>query len=217
MSVKVDISGHLGVKKTLQLLQQTPAKRKRILGQVGRKVRVASRQRLRQQRDINGRPWAPRKSQSKRKMLRGLSKRMAVYSDPKKVDITFDNGVVGKIARAQQEGIATGMTAQKMQRIHGEPDYGAPATRSQAKALRAEGYKIRRANGKGWKNATLKWITENLTIGQAGIILRLMRDKASTSSWVIPLPARSFLGASEKDVNAMVDTIFENTLNRKRA
>lgn len=217
MSVKIDISGHIGIKATLQLLQLPAAKRKRILAQVGRKVRVASRKRLRTQRDINGRSWAERKSKSKRKMLRGMSKRMAVYSSVNKVDITFDNALVGRVAREHQEGINQAMSAGKMQRIHGTPDYSAAATRNQAKALRTAGYKIKRAGGKGYKRPTLKWVVENLTQGKAGLILKKLSGTTSKKNWVIPLPARPFLGASKKDIDTMVETIFKNTVKQKRA
>ncbi|MBL4761385.1 MAG: phage virion morphogenesis protein [Gammaproteobacteria bacterium] len=212
MSTKVSKSGDLRLKNQIALLKLPSAKRKRLLARVGRKVRVKSRKRLREQKDLNGRPWEKRSGKSKRKMLRGMSKRIAVYSSPEKVDITFSNALTGKIAKAHQEGIDEVMTSAKMRRLKGQPDYDAPATRKQAKSLRDAGYKIRKKKGKGWKKPSLKHITETMTIGQAGLVLRVLRDEASKKSWTIPLPKRSFLGASERDVTELVDEILEDIL-----
>ncbi len=221
--VRLDIAGQLNVRQRLDLLALPAARRKRLLGQVGRKVRVATRKRLRAQQGIVGRPWAPRQKtednngKANRKMLRKLGKHLTVTSTAAQTVIGFNNPVVGRIAREQQEGFHEIMTAEKMQRQHGQPDYGAPATRNQARSLREEGYKIRRANGKGWKQPSLRWITDNLTLGQAGLILRLMREKVGKHRWVNRLPARPFLGASEQDINGMVQTVFEQTIRAKSA
>jgi phage gpG-like protein len=215
--IKLDVAGQLTAKQRLKLLELPAAKRKRLLGQLARKVRVAGRKNLRSQKGINGESWAPRKGQSQRKMLRGLSKRMTASADSKQATVGFSNPVVGRVARAQQDGINEIMTASKMQKLHGQPDYKAPATRHQARALREAGYKARKKGGKGFKNVSLRWITENLNQGQAGFILRLLRSSQPKQSWVIPLPSRSFLGASEKDINNMVQTIFNQTINARPA
>jgi phage gpG-like protein len=215
MQLRFDVTGQLNVKQRVELLKMPPAKRKRLSGQLARKIRVNTRRRLREQKDIKGRSWAARKGKNRRKMMRGLSKRLTAKGTSQAGTVSFDNALVGSIARAQQEGVTEVMTAAKMQKIHGEPDYDGPATRAQAKALRAEGYKIRKKSGKGYKNATVKGITETLTLGQAGIILRMMRDKEHKTSWVIPLPARPFLGASEKEIKDMVQTVFNKTINAK--
>lgn len=225
MIVRVDVAGQLEAKQRLALIGLPAAKRKRVLSLVGRKVRVSSRKRIRDQRDIQGRSWAPRKNTGEhgsagkrkrsKKMLRGLSRLMITRPSAEKVDITFASPVVGKIAKAHQEGISEIMTAEKMRRLHGQPDYTANATRKQAKGLREEGFKIRRENGKGWKKPSLKWITENLSLGQAGAILRSMRDKKSKSSWEIPLSDRSFLGASDSEIKSLVNEIFDQTIRAK--
>lgn len=214
--IRLDVAGQLDIKQRLQLLKLPPAKRKRLMGQMARKVRVASRQRLRSQQSINGTPWAPRKGSSKRKMLRGLSKHMGAKGTEQAGTVFFDNPIVGRIARAQQDGLAEIMTAEKMGRLHGQPDYDAPATRSQAKALKLEGYKMRKRSGKGLRNASQREIMDTLTQGQAGIILRMMRDSDSKKTWIIPLPARPFLGASNTEIKDMVQTVFNQTINAPR-
>lgn len=208
----MDVSSALTMKQNIQLLKMNPAKRRRLLKVLSRSVIKKSRNRLKEQKDMEGRKWAERKNQkNKKKMLRKLGKSMNATVNAKSAKVGFKNPVVGRIAKAQQDGIAEVMTREKMQKKYGQPDYGAPATRKQAKALRDEGYKVRRKNGKGWKAATLKWIVSHLTLGQAGLILRIMRDEPSKKTWVIPLPSRPFMGVSEKEKNTMIQTIFDQT------
>ena len=57
--------------------------------------------------------------------------------------------------------------------------------------------------GKGWKKATLKWITTNLSQQQAGLILRTLRDEESKTRWTIQLPERSFLGQNQVEYKAL--------------
>lgn len=213
--ITVDVQGQLSVQRKLKLLQLPPAKRKRLLGQVARKVRTTSRRRLRSQQGLDEGKWAPRKDGRKQKMLRKLGRKMIASADEKSGRVGFSDGVAGRIARAHQDGIDEVMTAERMRKIHGEPDYSAPATTAQAKALRAEGYKARKKSGKGYRIASIREIKETLSLGQAGIILRLMRDSDSKQSWVIPLPDRSFLGATENEINDMVNTVFDQTIRAR--
>ncbi|MGH1374405.1 MAG: phage virion morphogenesis protein [Cellvibrionaceae bacterium] len=213
--MRADVQSFLTVKQKLQLLKLPAAKRKRLNGQMARKVRVQSRKRLREQRGLDGQPWEKRKGRSRRKMLRGYSKLLRARGTAAAGIVDIKTGAASSGARAHQDGIASTMTASKMAKIHGEPDYSAPATRTQAKSLKAEGYKRPRAKGKGKSKATIKWIVENLTVGQAGQILRSMRDAPDKQSWIIQLPARSFLGATEKEIEGMVQTVFNQTVNAK--
>ncbi|WP_020411001.1 phage virion morphogenesis protein [Hahella ganghwensis] len=216
MSVKIEVGGQLAIQRQLDLLKLPPAKRKRLLGQIGRKVRTATRKRLRAQKGLDGQAWEARKGRGQRRMLRKLGRHLAVHSQSNRVDITFNNPLVGRIARQHQEGISEVMTSGRMRRIHGTPDYDAPASRSLARALRQEGFTIARHGGKGRKRPTLRWITEHLTQGQAGLILRQLQDKETKTRWEIPLPARSFLGATQTEIDAMADHLIEQTLKQVR-
>lgn len=213
--IRLDVQGQLNVQRKLKLLQLPPAKRKRLLGQVVRKVRTASRGRLRSQHGLDGAKWEPRKDGRKQKMLRKVGRSMKTYYQADSGKVTFDGTVIGRIAKAHQEGIPEVMTAERMRKIHGEPDYAGPATTAQAKALRAEGYKARKKSGKGYRNASIREIKDTLSLGQAGIILRLMRDSESKQQWVIPLPDRSFLGATENEISDMVNTVFDQTIRAR--
>ena len=191
----------------LEALSLTPQEKKHLMRRIGREVVKNTRKRIRQKKDLSGKAWADRRTPKKRKMMRGISKRLRAYPSTYSVDVTFANALTGKIARAQQEGIDSTMTARRMEQIHGTKD--GQATRLQAKALRAEGFKKRRASGKGFGPASLKWIQANLTRKQAGAILRDMRGSKPQKKWVLPGTPRSFLGATLKEQNQLIDTALD--------
>lgn len=214
--LRVDISGQLTLGRQLDVLRLKPAQRRRLGGIMARKVRTYSRRRLRAQRDLQGQAWEPRKDGS-RKMLRGLSKRMRTRSDSRGAEVGFADSVTGEIAYAHQHGVPERWDHSKAQRVYGQPDYDAPCTRKQARALKREGYKVRMAGGRKRK-PTMKWMLDNLTQGQAGLILRQMREEEPKRSWTIELPDRSFLGASHTEIAELANTVFDETIARiKRA
>ena len=183
---------------------------------MARKVRTYSRKRLRAQRGLDGMPWEKRKTGS-RKMLRGISKRLRTKSDSSGGMVHLADRITGQIAFAHQHGIAEEWTGQKAEKVYGKPDYSAPATRRQARALKAEGYVVRLPGGRK-KKPTMRWISDNLTQGQAGFILQTLRDEPRKNRWVIDLPARSFLGAEAGEIEDLATSIFEETIGRiKRA
>lgn len=210
-----DVVESMGVQNRLKLLQMSAGRRRRLLSNLGRKVRVNSRKRLRTQTDLNGQAFQERSSKSRKAMLRGLSKRMHVKASETEVEIGF-TGVAGIIARKQQDGISEIMTADKAARINGSTDYKAPCTRSQARSLRDAGYKVRRSSGKGWRRASMKEILATMTQGQAGLVLKTLRNQQSKKQWEIPLPARSFLGVTDRERTELVDDIFNALTQEKR-
>jgi len=200
-------------KQELNLLKLGPRKRRRILRGAGRKVRRDSKTRIRSQKDLVGSHWQARSNGRKKRMLTKLGKHMQVHSNPNNAQVVFGNNNIGKIARVHQEGLSQEMTASEAARKYGTPDYKGSATRAQAVSLKEEGYKIRRNKGKGWKNPSIKWIMQNLERGQAGKILRIMRDEPnSKNKWTIALPERSFLGQNRGELvalkNYMLDEAF---------
>lgn len=217
MTVRIDISGHLRLRQQLQLLKLSPARRQRLGGTLARKVRIYSRRRLRQQSDLDGKAWEARKS-GKKKMLRGLSKRMGAKGDHGGGKVFFTDRSTGQVAYAQQHGVPEAWSAEKAEKVYGKPDYRGPCTRRQARALKQEGYKVRMAGGRR-KKPTMKWMLENLTLGQAGLILRTIRDDLNPKkSWVVELPARSFLGVEPRELDELASLIFDETIQRvKRA
>lgn len=199
----------------LELLLLDANKRRRILRTAGRMVRKQSRQRLRNQENIGGTKWQQRSNGKKTRMMRKLGRHMIVKTTANKAEVTFGNQSVGQIARAHQEGVTQTMTAKDAEKAYGEPDYKAPATRQQAKELIAAGYKIRRSNSKGWKRPTLRWITENLSLGKAGLVLRILRDTQSKQQWSIELPERSFLGQDKNEQQALANMMLDEAMRLK--
>ncbi|WHI45032.1 phage virion morphogenesis protein [Microbulbifer sp. VAAF005] len=214
--MQIDLTGHLKARQQLALLKLPPAKQRRIGGTLARKVRTYSRKRLREQKDLNGKSWEKRKKRRQgkgKKMLRGMSKRMRTRSTGLGGEVFFADKNTAQIAYQHQHGIAEEWDGQKAEKVYGQPDYKAPATRRQARALKKEGYKVRLPGGRK-KKPTLRWITENLTLGQAGLILQVLRDEPKENSWVIELPERSFLGTTDREVSELADMIFKETSGR---
>lgn len=208
---QTDLFGALTLKRQLDVLAMPKGLRKRILKKMATGVRKNSRKRIRNQRDLDGNRFASRKKRKRGKMLRGFARQLVAYSNENQAVVTIKNPGIGAMAKKHQVGDTATMTKEKMARGRGEPDYDGPATRRQAKALKQEGYRKPRAGGKPRAKATIKWITENLTLGQAGLILRSMRGSEGKDSWVIKLPARSFLGATASETSDLVNTIFDDT------
>lgn len=209
-AIKFDVFGQLDVKKRLQLLTLPPAKRKRVMTQIGKRLHSETRRRLRTNSDVQGKPFAPRKVKEKGRMFRKLGRFAYYKSTDAYTEISF-KGLAGVVAKEHQEGQRIVYTAAQAAKEYGTPDYEAPATRKQAKSLRDAGYKIKR--GKKWMVPSLMWITKNIKLGQAGLILRALRDEVSKKRWIIELPERAFVGASPNDIYQLVNIIFNETIN----
>lgn len=205
----------LSAKHQLQLLALPNGKRVRVLKTLGRYERKLARQRIRTQTTVEGNKFASRSDGKKTKMLKRMGKKLEPYVIANsRLELKHKNKLSGQIAALHQEGGSEQMTSTRMSRIHGKPDYKAPCTRSQAKALAAEGYKVRRAKGKGYRRATIKEIAGSLTHGKATLILSELRGQKSRKSWPIPVKARPFLGDTTANVQAQLATIL-NQLNKR--
>lgn len=205
----------LSASMQLQLLKLPAAKRTRILKTLGRYQRTLARKRIASQTTTDGEAFTPRSNGKKDRMLKRLGKTLEPFiKNANRLELKHKAALTGRIAAMHQEGGSEKMTANKMARIHGQPDYKAPCTRPQAKALSAEGYKVRKANGKGYRRASLREIMENLSQGQAMLILRKLRDKPQKQRWDIPVAARPFLGDTTDNVQQQLVSIFEQ-INRR--
>lgn len=183
-------------KEQLAFLQLKPNKRRNLMRSLIRSANRSSKGRITQQKDLTGKTWKGRANGKKKKMLTKLKRRMKVRYGPNNASVYFKDTRTGKIARAQQEGIS--ITAQAPKN-NGEQRKEGLATRNQARALIAAGYKIPRGKGKGAKRASIKWITEHLSKNKAGFLLRDLKGGSSKSKWQIDLPARSFLGQTAQE------------------
>jgi hypothetical protein len=208
----VDIRGLIEAAQQLQLLALPAAKRRRLLNNASKRLRTRNNRRVGDQRNLDGSPFDKRKGSGKRKMLRGLGKRLQV------TQLTANQAVLGwrqrrnmRIAGEHQAGLSTAMTASRMRNLGKPPDYAGSATRRQARALLKAGYQTR--HGKRWKRPTLGWIVENLKSGQAGLILAQLEGQTKKQSWKIDLPARDALGAGPRDIREIVSAVLQQTLN----
>ncbi len=206
----MELTGVEKAKRQLSVLSMSRAERTKKNKLLAREVQKNSKKRIRTQTSLHGGPFEKRKGKSRKKMLKGLARRLIVDSDADKGVITYNNRLTGSIAKAHQEGIAQVMTASKAKQLNGSPDYEAPATRKQAKALRDAGYQIRRKGSKGLKTPSIKWITENILLGQAGAVLKALEDEDSKKRWTIDVPERPYLGVTKHETSAMTELLFSD-------
>ncbi len=193
--IKPNKTQALNLKQQLQLLALPRNKRIRILKTLGRYEKAQARKRIREQHTVKGQKFAARADGRKSKMLKKMARTLEPYvKNSNRLELKHKNKLTGRIAALQQSGGKERMSATRMERIHGKVDSKSPCSRSQAKALSAAGYKVKRAKGKGYRRASIREITSSLTQGKAGLILRALRNKQSKSSWQIPVKARPFLG-----------------------
>lgn len=224
--LNVRLTGDDILKRQVRALMLPPAKRKRIHRAVGRKVISTARQNIRQQTTLDGSLMKRRQRDGKKALQKiAKGKRLKAYVGPNKLTVTWPNSLTGKIARAQQEGVKETVTARSMakrEKQFGEPEHSDPATKNQARALIKAGYK--RPTGRKYKSGAKKgraktrrvsaqWIENNLTFGQAGLILRQLKNKRTKQSWQIKTPARPFFGMSRHQVVTLSDQLMNDILN----
>lgn len=217
--ISVTVEGLLPLKRQLQLLMMPTGTRRRLLYRVAQRVMRDSRKRIRTQTDLQGVAFKPghnpetdthRHKRGRRKMLTGLARIMRVMrNDSVSATIGFP-GIAGQISAKQQFGFEENITAaQALAQLKKEGGKRSdPATKRQAKALRDLGFRPR----SGKRRTSNKDIMTNMTVGQAGTIIRTMRAKQGKppkQSWVTRLPARSFLGATTSEVNEYINLIFD--------
>ncbi|WP_221800529.1 hypothetical protein [Oceanobacter mangrovi] len=227
-ALRIDLAGDKRLKKQLKALQPGPRQRARFHRTTARRVIASAKANIKSQHTVGGQPMAKRK-RGTHPVLRKLTagQRLKAFTGPKRGVVTWQSNRAGKIARAQQDGHTERKTASQAAREgkrRGEPDYSAPATLAQAKALIAAGY--RRPTGqyksgaKAGKSKTrkvsAKRITETMTVGQASRILRILRGKASVKAWDIEIPARPFFGLSSADVVELKRQYINDILNDTR-
>ena len=224
--ISTSLDGAVEVCKAIQLLSMTSKQKQRFIYYLGKEIAKQARRNQREQKDVDGSSWAPRKKNRRRKsksgktigtgkMMKNLTKssHMAVFSNPYRGVVTWKNALEAWIANQQQEGISRKGYAPEGTKGYVNPK---PATDTQAKALVDVGFKRRMKGGK-LKRVSRKWIRDNMTISHAGVILRDMREKAPRKQWNIPLVARSFLGCDEKLQKQMGNTILKMMTERAKA
>lgn len=222
----LNIEGMLGLQAQLALLNLSPKLRRRLLTRVGKRIRTMSARRVRAQKKLDGSPFSPRKTSTKRrrKMLSGLIKSKyldVVKASPDQATVGWKNNLMGYIAAEHQAGKTRRFTAAQARKAN-PISYDSECTTEQAKRLRRLGFKVRKASegkrGKArWLRPSVAWITENIKYGQAGVLIReLKSESAGPTSWDIKLPKRDFLGADQSDIARLIKVVFDQILNSPR-
>lgn len=207
--IKPNKAQALTVKQQLQLLALPSNKRIRLLKTLGRFEKAQARKRIREQRTVKGQKFAPRANGKRTKMLKKMARTLEPYvKNSNRLELKHKKNLTGRIAALQQDGGSELMSAVRMAQIYKTQNQDAPCTRSQAKALSAEGYKVIRAKGKGYRRASIREIMARLKQGQAELILRKLRNKKVKGNWKIPVKARPFLGDIPLDVQQEIARIL---------
>lgn len=216
LTIKPNKDQALNASMQLALLKLPANKRVRVLKTLGRHERTLARNRIRTQTTVDGERFAPAKGRKKSKMLKRLGKTLEPFvKRSSRLELKHKSGGVGQVAAMHQDGGSEKMTAARMSRIHGRPDYKAPCSRAQAKALVTAGYQVPKKRG-GYRRASIREIMNSLSQGKAMLILRLLRDKPKKQRWDIPVPARPFLGDTTKNVQKQLVSIIDNINKTQR-
>ncbi len=212
-----DVRGMLQAEQLLALMNLPVQKRKRLLNNVSKRVRSLSRKRIRDQENLDGSAFAPRKdtSKSKKRMEAGLGKLLDVTRlTGEEAELGWRNALTRWVAAQQHHGVSERRTAAQMREWSKVPP-GTAATEKQAKRLRQLSFKVRMPGKKTATRPSVDWIKQHLTYPRAGLLIRLL-DPAQTStgqqSWEIKLPARQFLGASDSETRQLVQTVLQQIL-----
>lgn len=215
----LDVRGMLEAENLLALLDLPLAKRKRLLNNVSKRVRTLSRQRIRNQKNVDGTPFAPRKdsAKGKKKMEAGLGKLLEVTRlNGDEAELGWRNALTRWVASQQHNGVSERRTAAQMRQWNKVPA-GTAATQKQAKRLRQLGFKVRLPGKKAASRPSAAWIQEHLNYAKAGLLIRILdTERTATSgaqSWEISLPARQFLGASSSETSELVNLVLRQILN----
>lgn len=201
-SITINPNQVLSAQQALGALMLTPKKRFWILKDLGRWEMRQAKSRIKRQKDPQNQRYAKRKNGDEA-VLTSFANGMEPYvtNGGKQLDVTWKNRTKARKAAVHQFGMVEHMTAAqhiKKQNRRGVPDYGAEATDAQAHALRRLGYKVRRAGG-GFNRLSKRNIQKRMTLGQAGLIIRLMRTgkRKGKQSWKIETPQRQILGTRQ--------------------
>ena len=66
------------------------------------------------------------------------------------------------------------------------------------------------------KRVSAKWLQEHISLGQAGLILRLLQtgERRGKQSWLDTPPARPFLGVRPEEVNTIHESLAQEMTRR---
>ncbi len=213
--------GETALNAELKLFMLPKERRKRALGQMGREIKKQSRKNVKQQRSVNGEGFKDRRKARTREgqMLSGFVKGSNIRQRTRGLSVTvgFKNSVMGRMAKAHQEGQTQTIKAKKMSEQQKSDWRSEPATQAQANAILRLGWATsRRRDGKR-KKISRQYIMENLTKLQAlGMLYELNNKRKGKQSWQVNLPAREFFPNDARWVKQMAFDVVKNELGKGR-
>lgn len=222
-TLDLDVRGLLDAQAQLDLLVLPPKLRRRLLNRLGTRARSLSRKRIRNQQNLDGSPFAPRRDADagRKKMEAGLGKLLQVTRvDADEAVLGWKNNLTSWVASQQHNGASERRTAQQMRRWN-RVEEGAKSTDKQAKRLRRLGFRVRQAGKKRLSRPPVSWILENVSYMQAGVLIRVLDEERGEStgaqSWEIKLPKRQFLGAGNEQENRdLLNLLLDQIINSPR-
>lgn len=220
----VHVTGDKQINDTLRHFSSEIRETQKHARRLGGYVRTLSRRNIKRQRTVSGAAMTPRqKRREARPMLMGLSRKMAVRAaSGEGVDVSWDNGLMAAIGYRHQHGVGEDWSPIRASKVYGQPDYKAGATRRQAKALLREGYRLMvpaKGGGRRPRRVTVSWIEQKMTLGQAGLILRLLRTGQTKGAqfWRDTVPERAFLGVTPQQAEELSQKFVKSLLKSARA
>ncbi|SHO57887.1 phage virion morphogenesis protein [Vibrio quintilis] len=216
IEIRPDSKSYLRVKEQLELLALDRKTRQRILKRIGAYTVKTTRRNIRAQRDPDGHVWKKRRK-GRGKMLRGFTKKLKHFQKNSNKDLYIGwPSARGNVAYQHHCGIEqkSGLSARKRQaRKHKEPDKNSPATREQAKALRDLDFRFQpQGRQKRGKRPTMKWIRENMKVGEAAKTIQALENRTPARDWKIERPQRRLIGISPRRVSMLI----KRELNRSK-
>lgn len=170
------------LKRDLKILSLSKSKKKELFQRVTWRIKDKAKKSVSRQQDPDGTPWKPRKV-GKGKMLKHRAKFLnSKISNGNRATIGYKNKETSIISAEHQYGLDSKLKENKKateeQKAKLLATKNDPCSDPQAKKLRDLGYQIRLKGGKK-KRANLREIKTRLTKGQAGLLIRLLKNNHS--------------------------------------
>ncbi|EEX94363.1 hypothetical protein VIOR3934_19735 [Vibrio orientalis CIP 102891 = ATCC 33934] len=208
LQIKADEHSFLRAKEQIALLTLDRKKRTRLLKKLGAQLAKQTQKNVRAQSNPDGTKWKGRKK-GRKKMLMGFTRKVKHFQrNSNKTLFVGWPTARGKVAYQHHNGIAeeSGLTKRKRQaKKNKEPSKDDNAPREQAKHLRDLGFRLKpQGRQKRGKKPTLKWITENMTLGEATKTIQELENKTPARDWQVGRPERQLIGISPKRMAMMI-------------
>jgi len=217
LEIRAESRSYLRLREQLELISLNKKKRTKILKKLGQHITKKTKKNIRANKNPDGSPWPARKK-GRKKMLKGFTKKLKHYQrDNNKTLFVGWPSRRGAIALAHQEGKSesSGFNKRfKQTKKSNEPKKDDPASREQAKELRAAGYRLaQQGRQRRGKKPTIKFITDNMSVGEVAKKIGDLEHKTPARKWDINRPKRRLIGISQQRV-AM---IIKRELKRNRS